>query len=324
MKYYINIGDKILDWTVLDNTPIKMGSAYKIKCQCKCGTIKFVNKSCLIRQGYPKNCGCDKEPHTTYRNKELKKELEGKIFYNFYGTPMKVIEYKNSSNVLIEFQDEHKFRKTVHISNLKRQNVSNPYDKNCCGVGYYGFDYMPTNKEMGKEWNYCYNTWIGMLQRCYDSKFQLNHPTYIGCSVCEEWHSFKNFSEWFFENVKAIKDYNGKFCLDKDILYKDNKIYSPDTCCIVPNEINMLFVRNKSQRTNLPIGVQKQKNKYKVLFSVNGKNKSFCGFSTPYEAFKKYKEEKEKLVKATADKYKDLIPDKVYKAMYDYQVEITD
>lgn len=60
------------------------------------------------------------------------------------------------------------------------------------------------------------------------------------------------------------------------------------------------------------------------MFSVNGKNKSFCGFSTPYEAFKKYKEEKEKLVKATADKYKDLILDKVYKAMYDYQVEITD
>jgi hypothetical protein len=133
MKYNINIGDKILDWTVLDNTPAKVGSAYKIKCQCKCGTIKFVNKSDLIRQGYPKNCGCDKEPHTTYRNKELKKELEGKIFYNFYGTPMKVIEYKNSSNVLIEFQDEHKFRKTVpHARTEQPRNRQN--DKN--GIGY--------------------------------------------------------------------------------------------------------------------------------------------------------------------------------------------
>lgn len=33
----VNIGDKILDWTVLDNTPTKIGSAYKIQCQCKYG-----------------------------------------------------------------------------------------------------------------------------------------------------------------------------------------------------------------------------------------------------------------------------------------------
>jgi hypothetical protein len=43
--------------------------------------------------------------------------------------------------------------------------------------------------------------------------------------------------------------------LDKDILYKGNKIYSPDTCVFVPQEINALFVKNDANRGDLPIGV---------------------------------------------------------------------
>lgn len=52
-------------------------------------------------------------------------------------------------------------------------------------------------------------------------------------------------------------------CLDKDILNKGNKIYSPDNCIIAP-------------------------------------------------------------IKEVADRYKDKIPSKLYKAMYGYEVEIDD
>ena len=46
--------------------------------------------------------------------------------------------------------------------------------------------------------------------------------------------------------------------------------------------------------------------------------------STPEEAFQAYKVAKEAWIKEVADKWKDKLDPKVYKAMYEYQVEITD
>ena len=34
-----------------------------------------------------------------------------------------------------------------------------------------------------------------MLERFHDSKYQEKRPTYIGCSVAEEWHNFQIFAE---------------------------------------------------------------------------------------------------------------------------------
>ena len=47
-------------------------------------------------------------------------------------------------------------------------------------------------------------------------------------------------------------------------------------------------------------------------------------YSTPEEAFLAYKNYKENLIKRTADYYKDKIPLKLYKALYEYKIEITD
>ena len=47
-------------------------------------------------------------------------------------------------------------------------------------------------------------------------------------------------------------------------------------------------------------------------------------FETPKEAFKSYKTFKEQYIKQVADEYKDKIPKKLYEAMYNWKVEITD
>lgn len=112
-----------------------------------------------------------------------------------------------------------------------------------------------------------------LLQRCYDIKFQHNHPTYVGCVVCDEWLHFSNFKKWFDANF--VEGYD----LDKDILVKGNKVYSPDTCCFVPHEINIL-VRNynrKHKQFNLPTGVyyDKIRNKYKAGGYFNSIQKRF-------------------------------------------------
>ena len=114
-------------------------------------------------------------------------------------------------------------------------------------------------------------------------------------------------------------------CLDKDILVKGNKIYSPETCCFVPNEINVLFTKKEKDRGEYPIGVSIISNKYVARCGVgNSKNKTIGSFKTPKEAFQAYKQYKEQYIKKVADKYKCQIPNNLYKAMYSYQVEITD
>ena len=47
-------------------------------------------------------------------------------------------------------------------------------------------------------------------------------------------------------------------------------------------------------------------------------------FDTPEEAFYAYKQFKENYIKEVADEYKDSIPQKLYEAMYRYEVEIDD
>ena len=97
-----------------------------------------------------------------------------------------------------------------------------------------------------------YHIWRQMLFRCYSKKGLEKRSSYAGCTVCEDWHKFSIFKKWFDEN------YVEGWCVDKDILSPpNNKIYSPDTCCFVPNEINVLFNRHQKQRSKSGVmGVQ--------------------------------------------------------------------
>ena len=121
--------------------------------------------------------------------------------------------------------------------------------------------------------------------------------------------------------------------LDKDILCKGNKIYSPETCIFVPNNINILFVKRDKMRGEYPIGVNYHKQHKKLYVScgiINKDNKhkqKFLGLfplDKPFQAFYTYKQFKENYIKQVADEYRDLIPQKLYEAMYSYEVEIND
>lgn len=171
----------------------------------------------------------------------------------------------------------------------------------------------------GKERNEkIYGRWRQMLNRCYNPKFHKKQSTYADCSVCEEWLTFSNYQKWFEENY--IKGY----ALDKDILTKGNKIYSPETCCFVPQRINNLIRTPKNgERGNL-IGVTKWDGKY---ISQIGHNRKKIGyFDTPEEAFQAYKNEKERLLKEIAQEYFDRgeITNQVYEALMRYEVEPDD
>lgn len=50
-------------------------------------------------------------------------------------------------------------------------------------------------------------------------------------------------------------------CLDKDILVLGNKIYSPDTCVMIPNYVNCLLTDTRKSRGSYPLGVSLKKKK---------------------------------------------------------------
>ena len=247
----------------------------------------------------------------------------GEENYNAFGTLMKIIEYKNCDNIIVEFQDEYKYKKNCKYKCFKKGEVKNPYDKTINNIGFLG-----EGKYDSKNNSKAYKVWTSMLRRCYDP-YELNkYPTYIDCYVCEEWHNFQNFCKWWEENVYNCN--NERMELDKDILIKGNKIYSPKTCIIVPQRINSLFVKCNARRGTYPIGVcwDKERNLFAsyccILENNKKKNKKIGRYNNELDAFLAYKQFKEKYIKEVADEYKDLIPSELYEALYKYKIEIND
>jgi hypothetical protein len=254
-------------------------------------------------------------------NDKLKIDRIGEISLNKFGSIMEVVEYNNANDIWVKFKQG----KPVHADwrEFCKGIIKSPYDRSVFGVGYLGEGKYAVSKKYKCTPQYV--TWKRMLERCYDEKFQVKNPTYKGCLVCDEWHNFQNFAKWHDENYYEIE---GEIMhLDKDILVKNNNIYSPDKCCFVTKNINILFTKNNIKRGSLPIGVywHKRDKKFSVVCG-NGKGRTtHLGYhNTPEEAFKKYKSHKEKLIKRIAEEYISLIPDKLYKALISYQVEITD
>lgn len=165
-----------------------------------------------------------------------------------------------------------------------------------------------------------------MLRRCYSAKYQATRPTYIGCSVCEEWLNFQNFAKWYDDNYYEVESNSKRgMNLDKDILNKGNKIYCPEFCVFVPDRVNLLFIKVDAIRGNLPIGVNKEsKNKYSSHYSNGNKQEQLGLFNTPEEAFNAYKIHKEAFIKYVANEYKNIIPERLYNGLYRYEVYITD
>jgi hypothetical protein len=171
-----------------------------------------------------------------------------------------------------------------------------------------------------------YRCWKSMLGRCYSPKYQERRPTYIGCTVCDDWLYFQNFAKWHHENYYVIP-LLGRTEIDKDILTKGNKIYSSNTCIFVPGRINSLFIKSNATRGKYPIGVyyNKRDKKYLAQISYGDGTQHFLGyFDTPEAAFEAYKRAKEAYIKKVAETYRIHIPVALYEAMMTYEVNMND
>lgn len=241
---------------------------------------------------------------------------------NNFGSLMRIKEYRSNKDIDVYFPEYNWTKTQVQYNTFIKGEVKCPYEKTVYGVGYTGEGKYKVN-ENGKITK-CHSIWRSMLERCYNPNYIQKHPTYEQSEVCEEWYNFQVFAKWYYDNYYQIE--GETMNLDKDILCKGNKIYSKETCVFVPQNINKLFTKCNGRRGDSPIGVSynKSNENYRSLCRINGKTKHLGCYNTPEEAFQAYKNFKEQYIKEVANQYKNVIPQQLYTAMINYQVEIND
>lgn len=139
---------------------------------------------------------------------------------------------------------------------------------------------------------------------------------YADVSVCEEWENdFNSFSEWYYKNLWKCKE---PLQLDKDLLSeKKSKIYSPETCCLLPRSLNV-FLSGKKRKNGLPVGVVKTKNGYRA--QVNFMNGHIAGtFSDIEDAKEFYVSNKRRYLKMFIDAIRNDAPEHIIKALENYE-----
>lgn len=236
----------------------------------------------------------------------------GEIHETDMGGSITILEYTDTKNVNVKFNDEHGAIINVTAKAINKGNVKNPYVASVYGKGYlgvgsfvpYGADGKPTQT---------YVIWRSMLARCYNLRRHVVQPTYKGCTVCDEWLNYQTFSKWYTTN----KYYGSGFHLDKDMLITGNKQYSPDACCLLPPIINGLF--NKVARGKYPLGVIPNNKRYKARISIDGEFKHLGCFNTVKQASNAYKEAKLEYVKMIAYRYIDEIDVRIFEYMLNWK-----
>lgn len=280
------------------------------------------NIKVLFEDGYTKWCSYDNfiKGNVFHGNYKMVTNLGinvvGELKDNKRGYQMKIINYENSNDILIEFQDKHK--SIVHSSyyNFSNGEVRNPYEKNKFGGMLGNTLSCDINGKIKKS----YNAWSGMLERCFDSEETYEKlPSYKDCFVCDEWLYFENFEKWYNDNYYEIE--GERMELDKDILFPKNKEYSPKYCIFVPKNINLLFQSKRKNKTGVEGVSYCKENKFIVGYINKNSRKTSKIFTNLNSAYDFYKKTKTLRVLNMAELYKNKIPQILYERLRSYDLE---
>lgn len=188
------------------------------------------------------------------------------------------------------------------------------------GVGYNDKTRIATiNRDQIRE----YSTWKGMIKRCYCDKYKKLFPTYDDCFVSENFKSYSYFYDWYQQQSGAS---NKKWQLDKDLLIKNNKIYSEDTCVFLPEDINTVIRLRTHNKGDFPIGVSVNPWSGRLFARIKKGRKTYHigTYDDPNSAFLAYKREKELYIKELANAYVDELDERAYEMLMKFEVNIDD
>lgn len=167
-----------------------------------------------------------------------------------------------------------------------------------------------------------YEIWKQMIYRCYSSTCKYKRMTYKTTTVCNDWLEYQVFAEWC--NSREDFKYDG-YHLDKDLLCKGESLYSPDTCCFLPKEINGFLTIRQSDRGDLPVGVTStayaplKPYMVQICNPERGKRESKL-FANVDDASNWYTNRKEELARYLANRYKDRISIEAFNALNNFNL----
>ena len=142
-----------------------------------------------------------------------------------------------------------------------------------------------------------------MLRRCYYEQGRSKTESYSNAVVCEEWFLFSNFKSWMEKQAWQGKQ------LDKDLLFKGNKIYSPDTCIFISKHVNLFLTERQKSRGRYLIGcsLDKKTGKFKAACSnpYKGKQETLGFFTEEVDAHQAWLSRKLEFAKMIASEQDD-------------------
>ena len=208
---------------------------------------------------------------------------------------------------------------TAYLSNIRAGTIRDKLMPTVYGVGVFGTKYpAKLNGVIQKE----YSLWTDMLKRCYDAKEHARYSRYVGCTVSDNFRYYEYFYEWCNNQIGFN---NPGWHLDKDLLFKGNKVYSENTCVFIPADINTTLTAANSIRGELPIGVQRSRvGNYISSYNLGGVHYHGGTFYTVEDAFLHYKQTKEQYLQHLAYQWESFLDPRAYSALLHYSVEITD
>jgi len=256
-----------------------VGGNWSCTCRCDCGnTYNILTK--YFRKNKHNSCGCK----TPFAKNEV-----GKTYSRL--TVLSKAENTKQGDARFNCRCECGELLVVTGSSLRSGHT------NSCGCSmikeklYYGQGLYTKGKyttSIGGRLTKEFTVWVKMLERCYREKCWETNPTYEKCQVSDNFKNFQFFAEWC-NNQKGF--YEDGWHLDKDIF--GGILYSEDTCCFIPKELNLfLSTLKKKNQGELPTGVVSRGEKFRAYIKHRGKSTCLGTFHTPEEAYLNYLEKK--------------------------------
>lgn len=160
-----------------------------------------------------------------------KQKYCGKSFVTKAGEVVKLLDIKDNL-MFVEFEGSEgtvltfKYRTPKDGMTLKNYFAKDVYD-----VGYLGERYSTEDVD-----TVAHRRWRGMMGRCYSDSWKGRDKA----TVCEEWHCFANFHDWFSQFKNKTKQWH----IDKDL--EGAMIYSPQTVHYIPESLNIQISATKT------------------------------------------------------------------------------
>lgn len=226
-----------------------------------------------------------------------------------------VIKYVNTFTVTVRF-DYDGYTSVTSACNIRKGNVKNPNYPALFGVAFLGIGDHTAQKVDGKV-SRLYYLWYYIIKQSYCEKYRAEYPSHASVTVDERWLNYQNFCV----DVESMIGYNEDgWTLFRCFINLDNKIYSKENCCFLPDIIGRAFHEGRSKsanNTDTPKGVTKNKKKFIVACANHGPGTEYPYkyYDTKEEAENAYKEHRKLALFELAKEYKDRIDPRAYNVL---------